>query len=315
MQTWPASFRLAWTRLCASTAAAVTLVSATAQGGALPDGQSLAPTQGNAAEAEDHEAPPLLTGAELRNMMADVNVFSSPDPVRITVLLGLRYPYQPVGVGAVLDLYPTPWLRMSATYSLGLTAIANPNDGVKFCNYAEASVAVAPFLFHDETTVDVSYLDPATDQPGKLKALVPTYHGAFVEGGGMTGFISPARCIDHCDEPSASDRDLVSEDTQLFMFFAGLRYVYFHGLSSERFRFAKRAHTEIFVHLITKPVNPPDHPVESWTNGEPIESAPYGGRIGFETLLFCTKLCVGLGGSGGISPLPRGPMVEFHFTY
>ncbi len=51
-----------------------------------------------------------LRGEELREAVSDIEMRTAPPSWRIAPFLGVQIPFQPVGVGAQLDLHPAAWL-------------------------------------------------------------------------------------------------------------------------------------------------------------------------------------------------------------
>jgi hypothetical protein len=72
--------------------------------------------------------------------------------IRLLPALGIRFPYQILGVGASLEVAPVPWIRASLLYSFGMTMGA---DGVHGSNYAEGLLGIRLLHVVSEVAVDV----------------------------------------------------------------------------------------------------------------------------------------------------------------
>jgi hypothetical protein len=261
-----------------------------------------------ATEAKREPAP--LQGEDLRQMVPDLRIDPSPYPYWITVGFGGRYPFQAIALGLGLDVYATPWLRMNLTYAAGVTAVRDGREvGFAFSQYAEGSVGLAAIRGSDTATVELPMKDPFSEKPGRLKAVIPSYFGVFLEGGAMTGLLAPSRCVSQCVPPA--DPTLVTDTMQLVYPFAGIRYVAFHGVSSERTNFKSHDIFQAFFHLIGRPVNVRDRDLVGLVGDDmkPIYATDLGFRFGIESPHICreaSKACIRLGVTLGLSPLPKG---------
>src|SRR5450432_2860780 len=224
----------------------------------------------NQTPAADSDDSPRLSPAELRRLLPDLEAHDSPPPVLIAPQFGMHIPYQVLGVGLGADLYPLQWLRLSALYSFGFSPT---NNDVVVSSYAEAAVGVRVFNRPSQTALDLTSRAIAYASPLTLRAFVPSSQALFVEGGAIAGFFSPARCTANCDLTGPGEKTLVADDRQLFLPFAGLRYVYFYQAASQRARFRNRAYLQVFVHAIGRAFNTPDHPIFSW-KGETLDRNP-----------------------------------------
>jgi hypothetical protein len=290
-----------------------TFSSVPSEAGAKPD--PMATTGDQSKPVEDER--PRLRGDELREAIPDLKTRDSPPSVWVTPFFGGHVPYQ-VGVGASVDVLPLPWLHVGALYSFGIS----PGKEVRASHYGEALVGVAISSSSRETLLDLPTKTVFSPKSEPLAALVPSYHGFFVEGGVLTGFIGPARCVANCDPLFTTGRQLVSDDRQLFMPFGGFRYLYFYDVSSERQGFRRKALLQVYGHLFYRPFNAPDHDIVKW-NGDRVDQATWGGRVGIDLpplgsciaeLLLGAK-CIQGGLALGYNPVPAFLFFEFHFSY
>jgi hypothetical protein len=149
-----------------------------------------------------------------------------------------------------------------------------------------------------------------------VKAWVPSHHALFVEAGGMTGLTSLQPCVENCD-PEDPFAESPSEQTQLVMPVAGLRYVYHFDLKSKRQHARARFLLQAYAHVLGPPLNAPEgpryFPSDAWA-GEP----GVGGRIGISTSPFGACIaqillgfgCLDGGVTLGYAPYPRFVMFE-----
>lgn len=279
-----------------------------------PSADATAPDWGSdSSEKPDEVARKREPSSSVENLgyvISDLRTSSSPDPLWPTVVVESRYPYQAVALGCTLEVYASPWLRLQGTYSIGMAGIA---AAPHVANYGELLAGVAVLRVASDTEVNLAVRHPFSGRVTLLPVPVPTYHALFVEVGGITGFIQPSRCEAHCDADYSVTRTWMPEDHQLVMGVAGIRYVYFWSARSEQARTERTVHAQFYLHLIGKPVNPPKH-APLFHRGEPIESALLGWRVGFEAPPFCADCKLRLGMSFGYNPLPKVPMIAFHFT-
>jgi hypothetical protein len=271
------------------------------------------------AAAEPVDDSPRLSPPELRKLYPDLNMRESLPALFLAPQFGMHIPYQLLGVGLGLDLYPAPWLRLSALYSFGFSPTRNGATG---SSYAEAAVGVRVYGADSQTALDLTsraipYADPVT-----VKAFVPSYHALFVEGGSMTGFFSSATCTANCDTSLGFQPELASDNHQFVLPFAGLRYVYFYQAASEHAHFRRREYLQVYVHAIGAAFNAPHHDMWAW-NGERLDHNPAGARFGVELPppRFCVAdLVLGTGcAQGGFalgySPTPGFIFFELHISY
>ncbi|HKQ68795.1 MAG TPA: hypothetical protein VJT73_05620 [Polyangiaceae bacterium] len=276
-------------------------------------------SSGKAEETKTESAP--LEGEELRKTVPNLRMHTSPPPLWIAVGFGSRSPFQAFAFGVGLDVYAAPWLRLNATYAVGMTAVdAGQNVEWVPSQYAEGCAGLAFARFSGRTTVELPMTDPLSAKPGALKAIVPSYRAVFLEGGAMTGLIGTKRCLSNCNAVGLAEPTFAAETRQIVSPFVGLRYVAFHGVTLERANL-ERANFKIqrifqlYAHLIVRPLNVRDQDLVGLVTraGRPLEANDFGGRFGFETT-FCRNICFQLGLTIGYSPLPKFPIVEIHIS-
>jgi hypothetical protein len=278
---------------------------------------NLAAAGAEVAQKPEDEAPRMST-QELRQTLPDLNLRESPPSVLFAAQFGMHIPYQVLGVGLGVDLYPARWLRLGALYSFGFSPTGTDAVG---SHYAEAVLGVAVFdsiadRAVELTTRAIPYADPVT-----LNTFVPSSRALFVEGGALTGFFSPTRCTANCRAEGAQ-KTLVADDRQFVVPFVGLRYVSYYRASSEHAGFQKRSYLQIYAHAFGKALNAPDHPIYDH-KGDSFDNGWFGGRVGIDTPPFSNCLadvvlhtgCAQGGLALGYTPAPGFAFFEFHISY
>jgi len=277
--------------------------------------QRTAPAPVATRPASEDEAPRTLD--DLRVSVPDLKTRPSPPALWITPFFGMHIPYQ-IGVGVGVDVWATAWLRLGLLYSFG---VSPSHEGAKLSHYGEGLLSLRLLHFTRETIAEVSVTVSAMQTPTLTRVIVPAHHSWYIEGGLLSGFIGPARCVANCTDPSRTG--ILGDDSrQLVMPFGGVRYVYFHSQSSERAAFNEVTLAQVYAHLFTKPINAPAYDLFRW-NGERVEQTPLGFRVGFDAPPFggcLAKYLAGIkcaqGGLAlGLNPLPQFVFFEFHVTY
>jgi hypothetical protein len=275
-------------------------------------------------DAPPPDAPPMPEAA-LRETIPDIVIQRAPPALLVAPFVGTRWPYQATSFGVDLDLRLWPWLRVGGGYALGLSGSADRKELV-VTNYAEAFMGLRILHGTGETTVNLPVKSDPPAQTGPVRALVPSDHALFLEGGIITGFVAAQRCLAKCDAlpeswstPPSSRATLQSDDHQVVLPFAGLRYVYFYSASSKRQTFRKRAFVQLFAHFIGQPLTAPTHDLFIG-KGDRIERSRWGGRGGFDTPLCFgeaarTGRCPQIGLVVGANPFPKDVIFEFHVGY
>ena len=95
----------------------------------------------------------------------------------------------------------------------------------------------------------------------------------------------------------------------------GIRYVYFFAARSERARAQRSVQFQFYAHLISRPFNPPAEARLIAREGEVVECASWGGRIGFEAPPFCPDCLARVGMSPGYNPVPAGAIFSVHVGF
>jgi len=279
--------------------------------------------------------PPTPT-AELRRAYPDLQVRVTPPPA-LTVSLMSIYPFQPFGLGLSYDVYALPWLRLSASLSVGGTAIMN--DRWRPSGYADVSVGIVVLRSPTEVVTEIkglptliarnfhskrSALDRliiGEEQPPAgsfVRAMVPAFHSLELEAGGFSGLYPLYRCTAHC----AEDPDVVghtNEDAsrQVTAIFAGLRYVYFRWARSEQVPFVSRFGFEAAVDAITNPFWSPDQNLLNLRDYHPAEH-PVGLRVKLRIIgakCGANGPCVGFDFMGGYLPTPNDALVSANVVF
>jgi hypothetical protein len=280
-----------------------------------PHGILVTTRVGSAAAPEDETA--RVSVAELRQTLPDLQLRDSPPPALFALQFGMHLPYQVLGLGLDVELYPTRWLRFSGLYSFGFSPI---DHDVTASHYAEAAAGVAVFDTTSDSAIDLPTRAIPNTEPFTLKTFVPRYHALFVEAGALTGFFSPARCTANCSD-DLNPKTLVPDSRQFVMPFVGLRYVSYYRAASERARLQKRSYLQVYAHLFAKAFNAPGYPIYDY-KGELFAQNPVGGRVGFEAppwgFCLASVLHMGCAQGGmavGYNPTPGFAFVEFHISY
>lgn len=198
--------------------------------------------------------------------------------LRLTPGLRVDFPYQLLGVGTGVELVPARFVRVGLAYSIGLSLVSGEG---KVSHYAEGLLGFRIFGIDGESRTDIPLRDQSPGvgkDPPALKTWVPSYHALFVEGGLITGFIGLETCVDGCpvDEPP-----LPADTMQLLFPAAGLRYVYYSHVHSERVNVRSRTLFSLYAHAVAKPVRAPRGP-RYFPNGDDAGTPGYGGRVGVE---------------------------------
>ena len=273
------------------------------------------------APAAPHQEPEdestRMSVAELRQTLPDLKLRESPPAALLALQFGMHVPYQVLGLGLTAEFYPTRWLRLSGLYSFGFSPIEND---VTFSHFGEAALGVAVFNRISDSPLDLTSRAIPNADPYTIKTFVPRYQAVFVEGGALTGFFSPARCTANCND-ELTPKTLVAANQQLVMPFAGVRYVSYYKVSSERARFQKRNYLQLYAHVFAKAFNAPGYPIYDY-KGESFANGPVGGRVGFDLppglciadLVLHTGCAQG-GGAVGYSPTPGYLFLELHLSY
>ena len=261
---------------------------------------------------EDDSEPPPLSFAELRQLFPDLGYRDSP-PFRWSLSLDSHAPFQWLGVGLNVEGFATSWLRLSATYAAGASL---GDKDVEFSNYAEASAGVA--LFSTHTNVDeplTTRPDPA--HPNLVHALIPVYQAMLVEGGALSGLLTWQSCTDNCTDPDVTNLQFADHNRQLVLPFAGLRYIYYYDVASRHAALRRRALTEVYVHAIFSPLDPP--PNGAYWERNTTSKVALGGRLGFD---FLTHSHDGndtgvarWGFALGVLPYPLLPFLELRLAF
>ena len=256
-------------------------------------------------------SPPSL---DLGYLVSDLQAARQPNPLWITILLGGRYPWHAVGFGGTLAVYASQWLRFEATYTFGLVGVVAPFQS-RWGSYGEILAGAAVLQAPSETEMNLPLNDPNSGKRTAVQVTVPTYNTLFVEVGSITGYIEPARCQAKCDGSWYADQTLVPVGYQLVMAVGGIRYVYFFAARSERAHAERHVHVQFYAHLISGPFNPPAERRLIARNGEVVERASWGGRLGFEAPPFCADCALRVGMSFGYNPLPAGFIFGIHVGF
>jgi hypothetical protein len=195
--------------------------------------------------------------------------------------LAMRIPYQVVGLGALVELVPVPWLRIGLTYAFG---ISPSGDDVAWGNYGEAWLGLRVFSTSTETAADIQ-LKPheawSFREPPVLKAWVPAYNGLFVEGGIITALSSLQLCKDDDDcQTRFGTTRAPNEVRQLLMPAGGLRYVHYYSAYSEPRKVGRRRMIQVYAHALLRPINASTQTL--YFGRLPASSLPLGVRVGVE---------------------------------
>jgi hypothetical protein len=265
-------------------------------------------------EPPPKERDPSSPSLDLGYLVSDLQVAREPNPLWITIALGGRYPYQAFGFGGSLAVYAGQWLRFEATYAFGLVGVVAPHQST-WGSYGELLAGAAVLHAPSETDIKLPLNDPNSGKRTAVPVTVPTYNALFVEAGVITGYIEPARCQAHCDASWYGDQTLVPMGYQLVMAIGGIRYVYFFAARSERAHAHRSVLFQFYAHLISGPFNPPSEPRLITLNGEVVERASWGGRVGFEAPPFCPDCLARIGMSLGYNPVPAGPLFSLHIGF
>ncbi|MET0594111.1 MAG: hypothetical protein ABW133_15530, partial [Polyangiaceae bacterium] len=213
-----------------------------------------------------------------------------------------------------LVVYANPWLRFEATYAFGLVGVAAPRQS-PWGSYGEFLAGAAILQAPSETEIQLPLNDPNSGKRTAVPVTVPTTNNVFIEAGVITGYIEPARCQANCNAPWYGDQTLVPTGYQLVMAVGGIRYVYFFAASSERAHAHRTVQFQFYAHLISGPFNPPSEPRLITLNGEVVERASWGGRLGFEAPPFCADCLARVGMSVGYNPVPAGALFSLHLGF
>jgi len=285
-----------------------------AKGSAQPAEEWREPIGDPAPDPPEFDPATEARGPTLLRDIPDLRVQLLPPPYSFGFGLTAFAPFQYFGLGVELEVYATEWLRLNAVYSLG----AGPGDEeAAISNYAEATLGlrvvgarservVEVVRKHEELPLDRPWGTPPPHKDVELRAWLPSYHAVFIEGGMLTGHVFLERCVANCGGSSADD-ELEPAGSQLYVPFAGLRYLYFVHATSQRWPGVSRSLLfQVYAHAIMKPLNEPAAGL-LWAAGRPIERNSFGVRVGLE-IPFCLLDCASVTFDGGYLSSPGAPM-------
>ena len=277
---------------------------------------------------EEEDAAERLSSEELLARVPGLQVFEqSPAVVFGPKVFFVNLPYQWLAIGAAVDLAPVPWLRLGASYAIGLSLERSQS---RASHYAEASLGLRVLGFQDDVAVDFypnGYPTLSRPRVTIIKAWLPARHGLFVEGGGTTALAFLAHCRGSpCDE--LVDAETV-DGQQLVMPFAGLRYTLDYRVESKRPGMGKGLWLQVYAHALAKPLE-----VESadrfLSNGDSAGTPGWGFRAGAKVtgtgggnclvhFLFGWQ-CIDVPGLGagvelGYAPYPRSVLARLGVDY
>jgi hypothetical protein len=253
-----------------------------------------------------------VRGGELSQVMPDLDLRLRPPPFTIIPGLTAFIPFQGAGLGIRLEAFPIEWLRLEAVYSGGFGL---GREEPFFTNYAEALLGVRAFGAGSERAVEIErepqaksvgrpWGRPAPSTDVELRVWLPSYHALFVEGGMLTGFVALDRCAFNCDNGVEEDDIVENADRQLFVPFAGLRYLYFiHARSKKKQELSRAKMSQVYVHLLFGTINEPAQGSLWAEDGRTATRAAVGARVGLEQPA-CANDCISAVVEGGYLPSP-----------
>lgn len=273
-------------------------------------------------ESRDDESEPVLTTAELRRAYPDVELRTAPFLTLTLVGAGI-YPFQAVGLGLGVDVYPLERLRLSAVGTGG--SMPTVNDRWTYSLYGEAGLGLVVARWRGQTIAELPVFaaryyrprrtpgarflwgdDRPTDGP-VVRALVPTSHSLELEAGAFTGRYPLYRCTAHCDEdPRLVEHTNEDAGLQAVFLYAGVRYVYYRSARSEQAPFRSLAWFEAAVDALTNPVTPNDSGLFNLYDHHPSHG-PLGVRVKLRIpAIKCIPNgpCIGVDLMGGYLPSP-----------